>query len=270
MSWLSLDMQASTPGTRAIHPHHAQAAVGRRSGADASTPLSQIPTPSPTAATPQESASTSMGPWLPRTPSTPPPLLELLQQGETPRTPGNEGQADPPPQDNKATQLVQLRELKAKLDEDRERHNQLEWALERDQPHPHRRGARGRARDVYRQIVGDEEPEQLISHFPRASQNIVAATMLLRNMLEPSNSQARCICDEVQGLLHVVAAQQAKSSASRRRGAATEKRFELARNEREVSVHQEPPPRGKKMVPIEERLVDNREPRDARNDINEH
>ena len=31
--------------------------------------------------------------------------------------------------------------------------------------------------------------------------------MLLHNMLEPSNSQARRIWDEVQGLLHVVAAQ---------------------------------------------------------------
>jgi len=47
----------------------------------------------------------------------------------------------------------------------------------------------------------------------------------------------------VQGLLHVAAAQQAESSASRRRGAATEKHPEPARNEREVSVHREQPPR---------------------------
>ena len=46
----------------------------------------------------------------------------------------------------------------------------------------------GRARDVDRQIVEDGEPEQLISRFPRAGQNIVAATMLLHNMLEPSIS----------------------------------------------------------------------------------
>ena len=110
--------------------------------------------------------------------------------GGDPRTPRNDGQADPPPQDDKAAQLAQLRELKAKLDEDRERLSQLERALERYQPHPHSGGARGRAQDVYRQIVGDEEPEPLISRFPRAGQNIVAATMLLRNMPEPSNSQA--------------------------------------------------------------------------------
>jgi len=76
-----------------------------------------------------------------------------------PRTPGHERQADPPPpQDDKAAQLAQLRELKAKLDEDQERLDQLERALERDQEHPHGGGARGRARDVYRQIVEDEDP----------------------------------------------------------------------------------------------------------------
>ena len=125
-------------------------------------------------------------------------------------------------------QLAQLWELKAKLDEDRERLTQLKRALKLDQPYPHVRGARGRAREVYRQIVGDEEPELPVSRFPRAGQNVVAATMLLRNMLEPSNSQARHIRDEVQTLLQVAAAQQAESSASRRRGSALEKRVELA------------------------------------------
>jgi hypothetical protein len=110
---------------------------------------------------------------------------------------------------------------------------------------------------VYRQIDGEEEPEPLISQFPRAGQNIVAVTMLLYNTPKPSNSQARRIRDEVRGLLHVAAAQQAESSASRRRGAAKDKHPELARNEREVSVHQEPPPRGKKTVPVQQCLVDN-------------
>ena len=102
-------------------------------------------------------------------------------------------------------------------------------------------GAHGRARDVYRQIVEDEGFGPLISHFPRAGQNIVASTMLLSNMPEPS---------KVQGLLHEARAQQAETSASRRQGAATEKHPEMARNKREVSVHQEPPPRGKKIVPV--------------------
>ena len=74
------------------------------------------------------------------------------------------------------------------------------------------------------------------------------ATMLLHNMPEPLNSQARRIRDKVQGLLHVVAAQQVESSASRQRGAATEKCVEPAQNEREVSVHQEPPPQLSKVL----------------------
>jgi len=112
---------------------------------------------------------------------------------EDPRTPGKNGQVNPPPQEDKAMQLAQLRELKAKLDEDRECLAQLERVLEQDQPYPHGGGARGRAREVHRQIVGDGEPEQPVSRFPRAGQNIVAATMLLHNMPEPSNSQARCV-----------------------------------------------------------------------------
>ena len=81
-----------------------------------------------------------------------------------------------------------MRELKAKLDEDRECLTQLERALERDQPHPHGEGVCGRAQEVYQQIIADKETEPLVSRFPRAGQNIVAATMLLRNLPEPSNS----------------------------------------------------------------------------------
>ena len=40
---------------------------------------------------------------------------------EDPRTPGNDGQLDPLPQEDRAAQLAQLQELKTKLDEDRER-----------------------------------------------------------------------------------------------------------------------------------------------------
>ena len=40
---------------------------------------------------------------------------------EDPRTPGNDGQVYPPPQEDKAAQLAQIQELRAKLDKDRER-----------------------------------------------------------------------------------------------------------------------------------------------------
>jgi len=90
---------------------------------------------------------------------------------EDPRTPGNDGQVDPPPQEDRAAQIAQLQELKAKLNEDRERLVLLEQILEQDLPYPPGGSVRRRAREVHRQ-------------------NVVAATMLLRNMPEPSNSQA--------------------------------------------------------------------------------
>ena len=89
-------------------------------------------------------------------------------------------------------------------------------------------------------------------------------------MTEPSNSQARCIRDEVQGRSTWQQHNKVESSASQCRGAATKKHIEPARNEREVSVHQGPPPRGRKTTPVQERLVDNRGQHDIRHDINEH
>jgi hypothetical protein len=94
--------------------------------------------------------------------------------------------------------------------------------------------------------------------------------MLLRNMPEPSNSQAQRICDEVQTLLQVAAAQQAESTASRRRGVSSEKLIEPVRNEREVSVHQQSPPRGRKTALVQDNLVDHQRRPNARHDINEY
>jgi hypothetical protein len=51
--------------------------------------------------------------------------------------------------------------------------------------------------------------------FARASQNVIAAAMLLRNMAEPSNPDARRGRDEIRELLEIAAMQQAESSASR-------------------------------------------------------
>jgi len=87
---------------------------------------------------------------------------------EDPRTPGNDGQVDPLPQEDRAAQLAQLRELKSKLDEDRERLVLLEQILEQDLPYPPGGSVRRRAREVHRQIIGDAEPEQPVSRLPRA------------------------------------------------------------------------------------------------------
>jgi hypothetical protein len=50
--------------------------------------------------------------------------------------------------------------------------------------------------------------------------------MLLRNMPEPSNPEARRAHDEIRGLLETAAMQQAESSASRRHGLASEQHAE--------------------------------------------
>jgi hypothetical protein len=65
--------------------------------------------------------------------------------------------------------------------------------------------------------------------FARASQNIVVAAMLLRNMPEPSNPNARRAQDEIRELLETTTMQQAESSASRRREAASERIIEPSR-----------------------------------------
>jgi len=67
---------------------------------------------------------------------------------ENPRMPGNDGQVDPPPQEDKAVQLVQLWELKSKHDEDHERLVLLEQILEQDQPYAPGGSACRRAREV--------------------------------------------------------------------------------------------------------------------------
>jgi hypothetical protein len=57
--------------------------------------------------------------------------------------------------------------------------------------------------------------------------------MLLCNMLEPSNTDARRVQDEIRKLLETTAMQQAESSASRRHEPASERLIEPSRQERE-------------------------------------
>jgi tyrosyl-tRNA synthetase len=93
-------------------------------------------------------------------------------------------------------QLEQIRELQDRLDEERENLRLLQQTLEHEHAaRAHGRGAQERARDVNRRIVEDRAVEPPV--FDRASQNIVAATMLLRNMSEPSNLETRRSRDEI-------------------------------------------------------------------------
>jgi hypothetical protein len=122
----------------------------------------------------------------------------------------------PVPAGGQDTQLEQLREVQAKLDEEAGRLVQLwqnieqEWAGEALAG-----GARHRAWDVQRRII-DDARAGLPSAFSGAGQNLAAAAMLLRTMPEPSTTEARRIQGELKGLLEDAAVRQAESSASRR------------------------------------------------------
>jgi hypothetical protein len=118
-------------------------------------------------------------------------------------------------------QLKQICELQDRLDEERENLHLLQQTLEHERA-AHALGgrARERAHDVNRRIDEDRAVDPLV--FARASQNVVAAAMLLRNMPEPSNPDARRARDEIRELLETAAMQQAESSASRRHEPALE------------------------------------------------
>jgi hypothetical protein len=93
-------------------------------------------------------------------------------------------------------QLEQICELQDRLDEERENLRLLEQTLEQERAtHTHGGGARERAHNVNRCIVKDRTVEPPV--FGRASQNMVAAAMLLCNMPEPSNLEAYRACDEI-------------------------------------------------------------------------
>jgi hypothetical protein len=96
--------------------------------------------------------------------------------------------------------------------------------------------ARHQARDVQHRIVDDAR-----ARLPPASsgvgQNLAAAAILLRALLEPSTTEGRRIQGELKNLLEDVAVRRAESSASRRQGYPLEHHAETSRLVREASVH---------------------------------
>jgi tyrosyl-tRNA synthetase len=87
-------------------------------------------------------------------------------------------------------QLEQIHELQDRLDEERENLRLLQSTLEQERvARAHGGGARERACNVNRRIIEDRVVDPPV--FSRASQNMVVAAMLLRNMPEPSNLDTR-------------------------------------------------------------------------------
>jgi hypothetical protein len=128
------------------------------------------------------------------------------------------------PVGGQGTQLEQLYEMQAKLDEETGRLVQLRQNIEQEWAgRALAGGARHRARDVQHRII-DDVGAGLPSSFSRAGQNLVAAAMLLRTMPEPSTTEGRGIQGELKDLLENAAVRRAESSASRRRGDPSEHR----------------------------------------------
>jgi hypothetical protein len=137
------------------------------------------------------------------------------------------------------TQLEQLREVQAKLDEEAGRLVQLRQNIEQEWAgQALARGARHRAQDVQCRIV-DDARVGLPPAFSGAGQNLAIAAMLLRTMSEPSTTEGRRIQGELKGLLEDAAVRQAESSTSRRRGCPSEHRATSSRRMQEASAHTE-------------------------------
>jgi hypothetical protein len=121
----------------------------------------------------------------------------------------------PVPAGGQDAQLEQIREMQARLDEEARQLVQLrqkigqEWAGRAPT-----REVRHLAQDVQHHITDDAR-----ARLPPASsgvgQNLAAAAILLRAMLEPSTTEGRRIQGELKNLLEDAAVRRAKSSASR-------------------------------------------------------
>jgi hypothetical protein len=135
------------------------------------------------------------------------------------------------------TQLEQIREMQAKLDEEAGQLVQLRQNIEQEWAgRALAREARHQARDIQRRIV-DDARARLPPASSGVSQNLAAAAILLRAMLEPSTTEGRRILGELKNLLGDAAVRRAKSSASRRQGCPLEHRATTSRLMREASVH---------------------------------
>jgi hypothetical protein len=130
----------------------------------------------------------------------------------------------PVPARGQDTQLEQIREMQAKLDEEAGQLVQLRQIIEQEWAGRALAGeACHRTRDVQRHIIDDAR-----ARLPPASsgvgQNLAAAAILLRAMPEPSTTEGRRIQGELKNLLEDAAVRRAKSSASQRQGCPPEHR----------------------------------------------
>ena len=117
-------------------------------------------------------------------------------------------------------QLAQLKELQAKLDEQRRQTQELRTALEQQRT-VHGEHAQAAARVARERILADDninKPPEL----KMAGEKLVTAAYLLQAMPEPSTPSGRNLRREAQVHIEQAAVQHAESSASRMRSKAPE------------------------------------------------
>jgi hypothetical protein len=143
----------------------------------------------------------------------------------------------PVPAGGQDAQLEQICEMQARLDEEAGQLVQLrqnigqEWAG---------RAPAGEARHLPQDVhyrIADDVRARLPSASSGVGQNLAAAAILLRAMLEPSTTEGRRTQGELKNLLEDAAVRRAESSTSRRQGYPPEHRVATSRFMREASVH---------------------------------
>jgi hypothetical protein len=143
----------------------------------------------------------------------------------------------PVPAGGQDTQLEQIREMQARLDEEAGQLVQLRQNIGQEWTGRAPTGeARCLAQDVQHRIANDARA-RLSPASSGVGQNLAAAAILLRAMPEPSTTEGRRIQGELKNLLEDAAVRRAESSASRRQGYPPEHRAATSRFMREASVH---------------------------------
>jgi hypothetical protein len=152
-----------------------------------------------------------------------------LADGQIDDAPGKDGNGGADPQANQAVvlaanhssssssvvrqaQLAQLKELQAKLDEQRQHTQELRTTLEQQRT----------ARGAHAQVVGRVARERILSddnvdkppELNMADEKLVAVAYLLQAMPEPSTTSGRYLRHKAPVLIEQAAVQQAESSAS--------------------------------------------------------
>jgi hypothetical protein len=124
----------------------------------------------------------------------------------------------PVPAGGQDTQLEQIQEMQAKLDEGAGTLEQFRQNIEQEWAGRALAGeACHQARDVQLSITNDARA-RLPPTSSGVSQNLAAVAILLRAMPKPSTTEGRRIQGELMSLLEDAAVRRAKSSASRRQG----------------------------------------------------